>query len=165
MIAPGASPGILTVGTVTTPATVSIESGAKFKFQYAPGVSAAAADTGLSAVPGPGGNSELVVNGGLSISNGSVFVLTGSMLDFVPTNTYSFLIGSATTVSPFSVTNPSQFDTTGFAGYTGQFAMEAHNVGTNVFLNFSPVPEPGSALLAAAGAGVLALNRRRRRVA
>ena len=75
--APGNSPCILTIGSVTTPgittATVSFESGARFKFQYTGTPAPAAPDSGASPAPGASGDSMVTVNGALNHS-GTVFV-------------------------------------------------------------------------------------------
>ena len=161
VVAPGNSPGILTIGSVTTTATVSLDAGSIFRFQYSGTPAADAVDTGGSATPGTG-NSDLAVNGTLNIDPGAIFSIAGNFNDFVPGQTYSFLVGTATnTASAFNITAPGQFDTTGFANYTSA-SLQWHNVGNNAYFNIVvPIPEPGTAALT--GLAAAALLRRRRR--
>ena len=162
VLSPGNSPGILTAGSVTTTGTVIMEAGSIFRFEYAGTPVSVAVDTGGSATPGAG-NDEIAVNGTLNINPNAIFSIAGDFNDYAPGQSYSFLVGTATnTVAAFDITAPAQFDTTGFLNYTTA-ALQWHNVGNNVFFNIVvPVPEPGTAGLAALTLGALTLRRRRK---
>jgi hypothetical protein len=151
-IKPGSSPGTLTVGSAVTlgvtTATVNINAGGAFGFQYNTGVgqSSAGADTGGSGTFGVT-NNHLTVNGTLNVNGGAIFKINGNFADYTPNLPYSYQVHSATAMSPFNITNPGQFDTSGFAGFVGFSSVQWHNVGNVAYFNFTPVPEPLHVLL------------------
>jgi hypothetical protein len=142
-----------------------MNAGSRFSFQYAgTPIGGVALDSGGSATPGTG-NNKLTVLGALNINSGSIFAINGTFSDYNPAQTYSFLVGSGTTtVAPFTITNPIQFDTTNFVGYTpGVFDLRWNSNGLNVFFNMTPVPEPLHLLLlcGATAVGVRWVRRRK----
>ena len=184
IIAPGpGGPGKLTVGATTTPgvttATVNQVAGSFFRFLYSNGanLTPAAVDTGASNVAGSAtGNNELVVNGGLNLEPNALWQILGNASDFAAGQSYSFLEETATTVNGTNttdsynidyITNPAAFDVSQFANFTpGSMDIQVHNVGNNVYLNITSVPEPGTlAATGAAALGLIGAIRRRRKAA
>jgi PEP-CTERM motif len=185
------TPGILTVGSSATPgvtqATVTETAGSYFRFLYtsSPAPVTAPVDTGGSQTPGAAGNNELLVHGALVLAGGldnpnpsqtTDFRILGNVADFplattVPGNSYSFQIAQADAgASPYEIKyslTPSDFDVSGFVGFTGQFDIQVHTTGTGAeFVNFTPVPEPSTLLATGAAAiGLAGAIRRRRKTA
>jgi fibronectin-binding autotransporter adhesin len=165
-IRPGASPGILNVG-----GAVALAAAANHGFEYAGTITSAAPNTGGSAVIGTG-NNHLSVTGSLTIDPGANFVLNGNgenfSTTFLPGQPYSFQIATGTTVTPFNITNPSQFSVSGFSGGFPGFAAVQWQSGfggnaNTVYFNFTPVPEPLHILLVAGvGAAGVTWYRKRR---
>ena len=145
IVRPGNSPGNLTVG-----GSVTMTAGSKYGFQFAAPVLTAPPDSGSSAVPGVG-NSLLTVGGTLTVNPAAGLNFTGNggsfTSNFLPGQSYSFQVATAATVVPFNITNPAQFNVSGFTGFPGFSAVQLHNVGNTVYFNFTPVPEPVHMLL------------------
>ena len=84
--------------------------------------------------------------------------------DFVNTNGYAWLIAHSDSLSGFDPNNVT-IDTSGFTNSLGIGAFNVGVVGNDIFLNFSPVPEPSTYALLGLGLGAVlfpALRRRQR---
>jgi autotransporter-associated beta strand protein len=165
VIKPGASPGILTVA-----GTVTMSAGAIHGFEYTAPVVTAAYDSGGSAVPGnapaTGIHNQLIVNGNYVVNPAAIFRVAGNAADFSQNVPYSFQVGAVTGTinggAGFNITNPGQFDFSGFTGFVGATNLQWHNVGGAVYFNFTPVPEPLH-ILAVAGLGAAGFRWVRKR--
>lgn len=153
-VAPGNSVGTLTIGSLVTPATVT-----------APGIYAFELSTaGATAAPNTGGSSGLGVHdlvtifGTLDVSALVINPASLGLSGFDNTLSYSWTVATATggiTGLPGPVSLGTGTEFAGMAFFTGV-------IGNNLYLNFSPVPEPATVLaFAAAGLGVGGLIRRR----
>jgi hypothetical protein len=83
--------------------------------------------------------------------------------DFNASNGYAWLIAHTDGITGFNAANIS-INTVNFTnslGATGAFNVSA--VGNDIYLNFSPVPEPSTYALLTAGLGLLLLKTARRR--
>lgn len=109
---------------------------------------------------------------GLTATSGSKFTLeidsltlantAGAVGDFNAANNYSWKFLSTTAGITGFAANAFAFDTSGFQNsLTGTFSVSQS--GNDLFLNYTAVPEPSSALLGLSGA-FLFLNRRRRSI-
>ncbi len=123
----------------------------------------------IGGVPNPTSNNFLNITGinpdpgSLEFDIGGKIVIDGTGTSFVYNEKYSYQIAHSVgqDLSTLDVTDQSAFSTIGFD------AKDFHLFGNSsgaVFLNFTPVPEPGTVLgIAAAGLSVLTLGRRWRR--
>ena len=164
-----ASPtGTLTVGTVGSPATLTFASSGFFGFTIQSTASAGGA-------PGNGW-SLLDVNGTLNLTAtaGSPFTIAmnsvgadgslGSLSSFSSSNSYSWTILTATTITNFSASDFT-FNTSNFSNSIGSGSFFVSSDGTDLFVNFTPVPEPSTYALMVIGLGLVGLPvvlRRRR---
>jgi hypothetical protein len=83
------------------------------------------------------------------------------LASFSPTGTYQWTLVSATMITGF---NPSDFriDTRAFSNGLGSGSFFLSATGTDIYLNFTPVPEPAAWELMALGAAAVGLFSRRR---
>ena len=160
-VAAGASldPGIGSLGTLTVAGAVGLETGSIFQVRLTGGVPVLEDLGGSSGgtLPGPTNNTFLdVTSGSLTFGNGVLFQIDGTAAGLQPGQHYSFVIARAGSVTLGDVP---QFAATGFVPTDILLTTD----GTHAYLSFttSPVPEPATALVAAAG--LLALLRRRAR--
>lgn len=163
-LAPGAgTAGRLTVLGGGTSAAVTFQPASKWQIGIgAPvnGGSAAALNSGQNSAADPAANAGFleVLNrtAPLVVNNGTVIKLTGDNTQFTPYQPYSYQVA---TVPAGSTIGTVTFDTTAFPVYNTSLNV----VGTSVYLNFTPVPEPATALgIAGAALGLVAAIRRRR---
>jgi prepilin-type N-terminal cleavage/methylation domain-containing protein/prepilin-type processing-associated H-X9-DG protein len=171
------APGILTIGSATTPgtsdATVTLGAGSKLAFFQNVSLGSptpAAVNTGGSTPTAGVNNNLLTVKGGLNIDPSVSFAFNGDASTFNLSSTYSFQVATATGIIPvINLTNQAQFNTSGFTNYSGGFTFSLTSGAGNpnmVFFNVQPVPEP-ALVLGASGlaAGAVGLYGRRRRAA
>jgi autotransporter-associated beta strand protein len=141
----GAGSGV-TVGNLAVGGSLSVDNGGSF-----------------AVVVSSTHSSTVNITGALSVLNGgsrNIVLYNDGSLDLSGNTTYTnYLVASAGSISGSS----------GFTVLAGNFpgflgTPTASVVGTNLFVNFTPAPEPGSVLLlGAAAAGAVALMRRLRR--
>jgi len=161
-LAPGNSPGLITFtgGLTFAPSgTYDIQ------------VQSAAGPRGV-------GYDSIDVTGGLTFTAtlGNPFTLSLHSLDmagnpgqdvadFVNTNGYAWLVAHSDSLGGFDQNNIT-IDTTNFTNGLGIGAFNVSAVGNDIFLNFSPVPEPSTYALLGLGLGAVLFPvlRRRRRV-
>jgi autotransporter-associated beta strand protein len=167
ILAPGASPGILTVSG----ADVTWGPGAAYQWQLYDNNLAAGAGWDLLDVLTSGSGGHLLV----SASSASPFVIQlqtlsdpttpGAPQNWQPMGDYTWQIAHADAgVTGFDRTKFA-FDTSGFAGLTGVFSMSLSADSKDLLLNYEYVPEPGTLALMGLGAIGLMLLRRRRKPA
>ena len=164
--------------TNTTSGTLTLNSGSTYEFE----INRAAGTPGGGGGSPPVGWDLLNLNVALNANATSASPATiqlvsrntadtgpGSLPDFNPAQSYQWLafhVNAGGTVNGFSA-DEFAFDTTQFANLTnpsgvGTFALFLS--GNDVFVTYTPIPEPGAMLaVAAAGFGVLSLARRARR--
>lgn len=144
---PGATiaPGVAGSGTLTVNGAF-VSSGATLRIAITDGSTPAAINTGGSTVgilPNPTSNTFLYSQAStLTIESGTKIVIDGTGTSFTLYSPYSYRIALAEngTLSPVSITSPSQFSTIGFTADSSSFSL--HAVGPYLYLNFTPVPEP-----------------------
>jgi autotransporter-associated beta strand protein len=155
------------VGTLTFGNGLQVVSGAKVAFRVTdgstPSASAGGSTVGTDPVH-PSSNNFLNITGGtLTLTDASVvFEVDGTGAGFVAGQSYSYRVGRVVgqDLSGLNITDQSRFSAVGFQGTN--FSLTGDS-GGNVYLNFTPVPEPGALLLAAAaGAAAVGAVRRRR---
>jgi fibronectin-binding autotransporter adhesin len=133
----------------------------------AAGTSGVTAGSGGSSnsLTSPTNHNYLSVTAGVTaLSTGMNVVVDGTGIAFDQSVHYSYKVAQATgDQSGFSITDPSRFT---FLGFSAQAASLMGDSGGAIYLDFTPVPEPGTLLAAgAAGLGLAELIRRRRRAA
>ena len=171
IIAPGSNsangPGTITFGS----AGLTLASGGAIHWQIT------SVGTGLNSDAGTDFDT-IVVNGPLNITStsGSTFsikpvslnsdFLSGTVGDFNSSTSYKWLLASSTSsITGFSPSDFS-FDLSSFQNSLngGFFSLGIGGTsGNDLFLNFTPVPEPSEYLLMAVGLGLVLLSLRRRR--
>ena len=146
-------------------ATASLTGGnSKYKWSLSDagtGFMSAPAD-GASDVPASAASrSRLVVNGDLAFEPTTIDVvgLTGITSSFDNAKYYSWTVATATSVTSANATPT--FNSTGLDTGGGSFHLSSS--ATNVFVSFTPAPEPASILLGCAvAAGLTGFVRRQR---
>jgi len=154
-IAPGDSPGTLTVGSF-------FATNSTFDFEINSATGSAGGTTGWSL---------LSSIGSASIGNGPIILElksldqnnhTGLLFDFDSTHDYHWTFLTGSSITGF---DPAKFsvDTSDFANpFHGQFSLT--EVGNSLVLNYTAVPEAGTISLTLLGVGVIVLVGRIRRV-
>jgi hypothetical protein len=86
----------------------------------------------------------------------------GPLFTFDNTQTYSWEFATATSITGFSA-GTFTFETGGFLNNLGGGSFVVTQNGTNLAINFTPVPEPSTYALMALGLGVVVVFELRRR--
>jgi autotransporter-associated beta strand protein len=116
-------------------------------------------------LPNPTSNNFVhVTNGGLNANPANLhFLVDGTGTAWSLHQAYSYQIGLVVgeDLSLVNITNPSQFT---FVGFVANSVSLTGDAGGAIYLNFTPVPEPGTVLaFGAVGLGLAGLGRRLRR--
>jgi fibronectin-binding autotransporter adhesin len=162
-LSPGSSPGTLTTGSQTW------LNGGDYNWQILDANGAAGTGYDTVAISGTLDLTELAA-GGFNINLWSLAStgpdVSGNALSFLATSNYSWTLASASSgilgfdAADFLLNIGSNNGTGGFSNDLAGGMFSVSQSGNNLLLNFTAVPEPGSALLG--GLGLLALLRRRR---
>jgi autotransporter-associated beta strand protein len=160
ILAPGASPGALTLTTGLT-----TQANGTFAIGVYDGTTPALPTTGLSSVNANSNNFLTITGGTTVIDAGTLIAIDAGATTFTDGVAYSYLVASGAGVgdqSTLSITNPSQFTFASSLGYTASgFSLTGDN--GNIYLNFTPVvPEPALiGFITLAGLGLSSVIRRR----
>jgi hypothetical protein len=159
IISPGDSPGIFNADSGT------FASGGIYKFEMNDATGSAGLNWDLATF----NNSLTIAATGVSPFTIQLYGLgldgnLGKVADFNPSQNYSWLLASAAQINGFSTsefaTNPASFNINNPT--SGSFSVS--NIGGNIYLNYSSVPEPSSLGLLAMAQAVLC-SRKRKRIA
>jgi fibronectin-binding autotransporter adhesin len=155
------------VGTLTLNGLLSMDDGGILAVRVTDASTPSGTPGGstIGTIPNPTSNNFLrVTNGGLSATPANLnYVVDGTGTPFVQFQTYSYQIGliEGQDLSTVNVTDPARFTAVGFSSASVQFALTG-GAGGQVYITFTPVPEPATVLgLAAAALGIGGLIRRR----
>jgi hypothetical protein len=144
------------VGTLTLGGGLTVASGARLSFHIGDGTTPADADTGgstLGTLPDPTSNSFLNITGGTTmIGSGTVIVIDGTGATFTPGASYSFLVGQGAGGQSLAITDGGQFVLENFNASLATISFTGNATG-NLYVNFTVVPVPEPAGLAAALVG------------
>jgi len=157
------APGVNGSGTLTTFGT-AIAAGGNFRTRITNGSTPAAVNSGLSTVgtlPNPTSSTFLFASvGTLTIDPLANIIIDGTGTSFTLGSPYSYVIASAGpsgNVTGVNITDPARFSTIGFDATN--FSLVA--TGNVIYLNYTPVPEPGFLLVTATALLLLGGSRRR----
>lgn len=124
--------------------------------------------TGFGALNITAGNLNITASSGsfaLNVTTINALGNPAAALNFNSATGYSWMFASANNIVSFSASDFT-INTTGFQNATSGGLFSVSNVGNNLFLNFTPVPEPATWAMTALGIAVFApfaISRRRRR--
>ena len=158
-VAPGASPGTLAVGATT------FAGAGRFAFEINSVTGTAGTNWDLLSISGAltitatPGNPFIVDLTSLNLSNTAALVS-----NFNAANSYSWLFASASGGVTGFASNAFQINKGNFLNALGGGSFFVSNTGNDLFVNFTPVPEPSTYALMALGLGVIVLLARRRRL-
>jgi autotransporter-associated beta strand protein len=150
-IAPGNS-----IGTLTAANPVAMDTGSRFAWELNnPAPVAAPANSGGSNSPGLQDQLAITGSGNTLVAGNITFAVSESMVPptFVIGNTYSWTVVTAQAPAVLGTVTFNLADAPTFAAFGGPSVMSLVASGNNVYLNFTPVPEPASILTVCAAAG------------